>query len=616
MYEYVCEYGGGMMPASDSRTLTPTLTRKSPVPALGRLGIGSMMREVVRTYRGLPAAWLAVACLLAGISGIAAAQDSSAAPIGPASQLIPIPFDSASRTPSSGIRMAPKRLTDYDVPGLKAKVGADLKTLQPWDVVQVIEFLAYRSGLSNFVIGKGVAGLTTKLRFEENVTVGEALEVVLSVNRLAYEVKNNIITILTDAEYEAINGSSFYDNKQVHVESLMYADPSHVATILAPLKSTIGTVVSDTVTGTLILIDTPDKIREMLSVVRGADIKTVSRQVPTETRTFVLQYAQVEDLQAELSGLLTKPTGALYADARTKSLIVTDLPHSMRRIENMIDIFDRPQKQVFIEAKIVEVSLNDEYRMGINWDHLFEGLDPRVSLKSAVSRPAAAAGAGLGSLTYKTIVGGGDLTVVVDALKTIGKTKILSNPHVAVMSDEEATIKVIRDQPYAEAQIESGTTNVIGETIKFIEVGVKLDVTPRVNDSGFISMAIKPEVSTVVDEYQATRVIPVVQRAFAETTVMARDGETIIIAGMIRNEKSEGTGRVPWLGSIPLLGMLFRSDTESLVTSETVVFLTPRIVGGDRPYRLLKDEEKKLKPLRTRPTGRGETVMQGLPGED
>ena len=504
-------------------------------------------------------------------------------------------------------RSGAKRLTEYDIPGLSAPV--DLQSLDPWDVVQLIEFLAYRGGLNNIVIGKGVSGLTTKLKFQD-VTVGEALEIVLSVNNLAYEIRNGIITIMTDEEYEAVHGISFYDNRDVEVIDLQYADPAHVASMLSPLKSPAGTVVSDSVTGTLILIDSPAKIREMAAIVEKADIRTVTRVIPTETQVFVLEYADVEELQSEVTGMLSASAGSLNVNARTKSLIVTDLAHNMRKIEGLIEAFDQPRRQVFIEAKIVEVSLRDQYQLGINWEHLFEGLDPRMSFNSTVSRSAATAGSGIGSLTYKTVFAGGDLTVVLDALKTVGDTKILSNPHVAVMSDEEATIKVVRDQPYAEAQLESGTTNVVGEQIEFIEVGVKLDVTPRINRGGFISMGIKPEVSTVVDEYQAFRAIPVVQKAYAETTVMVRDSETIIIAGMIRNEKSQGTARVPFLGSIPLLGRLFRSDTESLLTSETIVFLTPRIVTGARPYKLLRDVEKELKPPRRIGAAEQETAMK------
>lgn len=553
-----------------------------------------MEHTMIKRRLRVGAGWLCVSLLAFCGTGAFAQGDIALAPDPGLSDRIT--DDSVSR--QEEVRVQPKRLADYGISGLDNVIA--LKTLEPWDVVQLIEFLAYRGGINNIVVGRGVGGLTTKLKFE-NVTVGDALEVVLSVNRLAYEVRGGIITIMTDEEYQQLYGTSFYDNKQLGMVDLKYADAGRVSAMLEPVKSTIGTIVADPITGTLILIDTPEKIREMRKIVEKADISTVARVLPTETKPFVLQYASIEDLRTEVTSLLTPEIGAVRADRRTQTLIVTDLPHNMRKIEDLIEAFDEKQKQVFIEAKIVEVDLSDEFRLGINWDHFAQGIDPRFSVKSAVSPVVAGASGSLpavGSVTYNRIIGDGTLNVILTALETVGDTRILSNPHVTVESDEEATINVVRDEPYAEAQLETGTTNVVGESIIFIEVGVKLSVTPRINDSGFIRMAIRPEVSTVVGTYAAFRSVPIVQKAYAETKVMIKNGETIIIAGMIRNEKRESESRVPVLGRIPLLGILFRAEDDTTRTTETIVFLTPRIIGGDEPVLLLKDMKKAPKPLR------------------
>jgi type II secretory pathway component GspD/PulD (secretin) len=292
-------------------------------------------------------------------------------------------------------------------------------------------------------------------------------------------------------------------------------------------------------------------------------------------------------------------------DKRTKTLIVTDLPHNLPKVLELIQAFDRRSKEVFIEAKIVQVSLSDDYRLGINWEHLLDTLDPRSRLVTKISPPIVDSrgnitppGGGIGSLSYRTILAGGDLSVILDALKTVGDTKVLSNPHVAAVDGSEATIKVVRDEPYAEAQLESGTTNVIGTTLKFIEVGVSLTVKPRINDDGLISMSIKPEVSTVEGTYQAVYAVPIVQKSFAETLVMIKDGETVIIAGMIENTKGKRSSRVPILGDIPLVNLLFKSETELMETKETITFLTPRIISGEEPVQLLRDVKKPPKPLR------------------
>ncbi len=151
--------------------------------------------------------------------------------------------------------------------------------------------------------------------------------------------------------------------------------------------------------------------------------------------------------------------------------------------------------------------------------------------------------------------------MVVDALQVVGDAKVLSNPHVAVMDGEEAEIATVRDQPYAEAEFESGSTNVVGETIKFIPVGVTLNVTPKINDEGYISMAIKPEISSIDGFYEALYPIPIVKKAYTTTSVMIKDGETILIAGMIEEEERDLVRSVPFFGKIPMLGWLFKTQT-------------------------------------------------------
>ena len=185
-------------------------------------------------------------------------------------------------------------------------------------------------------------------------------------------------------------------------------------------------------------------------------------------------------------------------------------------------------------------------------------------------------------------------------LRTIGDTRILSNPHIAVMDAQEATIEVIEDQPYKEVQLESGTTNVTGVTYLFKKVGIQMSVTPRINDNKYITVAVKPEISSISQWYDGApqEGTPVIRKALAETSVVVKDGVTIIIGGMIRDRKDTSTTKVPLLGSIPLLGRLFRYDSTSSQNTEIIVFLTPRIISGEEPFLLMKDVKKTPKPLR------------------
>jgi type II secretory pathway component GspD/PulD (secretin) len=491
----------------------------------------------------------------------------------------------------------PHLITEYHLPGLDKKFSLDL--IEAMDVVDLIKFLCQKGDL-NVVVGRDVSG-TSKLMLKD-VTLGDALEIVLASNELAYEVQGNILKVMTDKNYRDLYGEGFYERKQAKVIELKYAMPSRVAALLDGVKSSIGKIIFDDGTGNIVLIDTPQKILEMEAVIRKTEIPSIQRVIPTATTNFVLQYAKIEDVEPKLIPLLTKDVGQIQSDKRTKTLIVSDLPSVLPRLCNIVAIFDRAQKQVFIEAKIVQVTLNDSFSLGVNWDHIFQGLDPRFSLQTVSRSGILSGGDNGGNINFHTIVAGGDLNVFVNALAEVGKTRLLQNPHIATLDGQEATIKAITTQPYAETTIESGTTNITGKTYKFVDVGITLAVTPRINELGFITCDIRPEVSSVLRWYDSNVTsgngnsgVPVVQKSYAETSVSVKDGVTIIIAGMIEETDEKTRKQIPLLGSIPLLGALFRSDDTKTVKTETIVLLTPRIVTGAKFYERMKDMKRPAK---------------------
>ena len=502
----------------------------------------------------------------------------------------------------------PHLISEYNLPGLDKKISLDL--LDAMDVVDLLKFLAVKANL-NIIIGREVTG-SSKLMVKD-VSLADALEIVLAANGLAYQVQGNIVKVMTDKEYREQYGESFYERKQAKIIELKSAVPSKMAGLLENVKGSLGKIVFDDSTGTLVLIDTPEKIREMENVIRMAEIPTYQRILPTVTTNFVLQYSKIEDVEPQVTAMLTKENGIgqLRTDKRTKTIIITDWPHVVQKVGDVVALFDRPQKQVFIEAKIVQVVLSDDWHFGVNWDYLFQGLDPRFSLQPVSKTFASASPASLltgesktlaGSVTYHTIAAGANVNAVVEALQKVGKTRLLQNPHIATMDGKEATIKAITTQPYSELQYETGSSNVVGKTYKFVDVGVSLGVTPRINELGFITCDIRPEVSSVLQWYDAdpssaegNSGVPVVKKSYAETSISVKDGVTIIIAGMIDENQTKTRTQIPLLGSIPLLGALFRYDSTTTLNTETIVLLTPRIVTGDKFFERSKDMKKPVK---------------------
>jgi len=499
----------------------------------------------------------------------------------------------------------PKLLSEYDdMPGLQKKIN--FKTPNKMEVVQFIRTMTQfeTGGDLNVVISVKVTGaVQVDLK---DVTVADALEMALAMNSLAYEVRGEgaraIITIMTDEEYRALNGVGFYELREVRIVQLDYAKASRIFQILEGIKSDQGKLIFDDLSGTLVLIDTPVKLVEMEAIIATAEIPTIERKVPTVTRTFRLKYVTTADVEKEIAEILTKQDnrqiGSMIVNSGAKAIIVTDLPQTVEKIAGMIRAFDRRPQQVAIQAKVVQVRLSDAFSLGVNWQHVLEKADPRFKL-TADSPLSAGVGP---TLSFKTVTGGGDLTLLVDALKTMGDTKIISNPHVSVLDGEEATIKVITRQPYREIAYESGSTNVIGVSYKWEEVGAILSVTPRINDDNYITVDIKPQISSIESWYdypskeqEGVLGIPVVKTAEAATTVVVKDGVTIIIGGMIESSTEFDESSVPVLGAIPLLGQLFRSTTEKKVKMETIVFLTPTIIAADELFLEMPEVGKEPK---------------------
>jgi general secretion pathway protein D len=155
--------------------------------------------------------------------------------------------------------------------------------------------------------------------------------------------------------------------------------------------------------------------------------------------------------------------------------------------------------------------------------------------------------------------------------------KLLANPRILVIDNELALFDIVTEHPYIERTITSGT---ITETVKFKEVGVKLEVTPHVARGGMLRLEIAPTFSVVVDDAQVTASdVPVVNRRTVHTITLVKDGQTIVLGGLREKDTVQRTNKIPLLGDIPVLGNLFKFESESTIITELVVFITPRIIA-------------------------------------
>jgi len=300
------------------------------------------------------------------------------------------------------------------------------------------------------------------------------------------------------------------------------------------------------------------------------------------------KYADSEDLVKILHNIVSADSGAIIADKRTNTLIVRSIPEIITRIESLIQELDKPTKQVYIQAEIVEVSSTNNEEFGVEW--LWKntngkakiGTDFRLtpilvtsetSLGSETSTPLPfPSGSGLGIGILKT-----NVEAVLHALAENNNVNLLSRPRIITMDNQEAVIEVGDQIPYKKLN-QFGVTS-----FEFKDATVQLVVKPHIIDSEYILLEVAPKA-----DFQngfTPDGTPIISTRKASTNVKVKDGQTIVIGGLIRDSLIKNQTKVPILGDIPFLGLLFKSTKTTKVKTELIVFITPVI---------LKDEEQEV----------------------
>jgi len=444
------------------------------------------------------------------------------------------------------------------------KVSLDIKGM---DVVEVLKMLASKVRI-NVVVDKNVSGRVTV--FVKDVSPSDAMRTILASNNLVLHQEGEVARIMTAQDYEQAYGQKYADPRRMLRLPLRYLAAQQAAGLLTQMKSGVGQIVVDEASGALIILETPQKLHEMEILVGQMDR-------PMETRIFDLNYAKCEKTAESVRDVLSANTGRLVVDTRANRLIVTDYPERLSRAEAVIAGLDQRTREVLIDAKIVQVNLTDKTSLGIDWEYV---LNKKFSIQGMFGNVITTTG---NKWTIGSLNPGGhnDYSAVIEALRTQGDTKILSAPRLAVVNNESARILVGSKQVYVTTTAVQGqSTTETAEAVNFVDVGVKLYVTPTIGADGFISIKVRPEVSAVTENYTTStgNKIPIVETSETETTVLLEDGATLVIGGLMKDETVKTANKIPWVGNFPILGFLFRNTVSETRKTELVIFLTCRIM--------------------------------------
>ena len=457
------------------------------------------------------------------------------------------------------------------------------------DIQNVLRVLAYKSGI-NIVAGKEVVGTVT-IRLVD-VPWDQALEVILSTYGFAYERQGNIITVSTVdglkerrekkkelTEIEGVNSKVF---------TLQYLDAADAKKMLEPQLSPQGKISVLEITG--------QKGWQIGSVVAGGQSTEEGK------------------------------TRRERENARSRSLVVTDTPTYLDRIAKILKEIDVKPVQVLIEARIMEVSKDVLKDMGVEWststllqNHLpattpgggihtqfgrastggtlsgisYSQTDPNVAGQTQYQpsnfTPLATGlnpyNAGLQLLWQKLF--GTQMEAMIHALEEDVRTNTLSAPKILTLSGQEALILIGQKYPIIESNI-SGTSGTATITLAYYQdVGIQLYVVPQVSgDEKYVNMIVHPVVSSFTETVSANN-YPILVTREAETQVLMRDGETIVIGGLLKDVKSKGRIGIPILGDIPIIGNLFSRATNDTIKIDLLIFITARVI---RPGELTEEE--------------------------
>jgi len=477
---------------------------------------------------------------------------------------------------------------EAEIPGItddaSGNVTLDFKDA---DIRNVLRILSYKGGV-NIVAAKGVEGPVT-IRLTD-VPWNKALDVLLKTYDYGYEKDANIISV---SPLETLTQKKLAEKELAEVEPLV-TEVFHMEYIDAT--------------------DVKQVIDEQLSARGKATVflKKVQKGWP---------FGAGGGAGGGKTGGVTG-FGAVDRDQeepRAKTLVVSDIVSYMARIKKVITQIDIKSKQVLIEARIVEVNQDRLKDLGFDWgtgadgaqsstlNTVFTGKNNKKEfggqtlgglVSPSIFDPKATGinssfpfDAGL-SLVFRKLTGT-QFEVILHALEEEVESNTLSAPRIMTLDNQQATILIGKSQPVLKSEISSGdTSSAVTQTLDYYQnLGIVLNVIPQVSADDYINMVVHPAVYSTTDSVSATSTLssgdsvtttyPIVLMREADTQILMKNGETIVIGGLLKDVKKEGKLSVPILGDIPIIGTLFQRNTTDVEKIDLLIFLTARIVNPE-----------------------------------
>ena len=434
----------------------------------------------------------------------------------------------------------------------------------------------------NFAASSELEGVVTGTY--DGSTLREVLQTILITHGYSYQVVGQTIVV---AEIENLG----LRNPRFVTETIPLRYTSAVDLVKAAqhLVSVHGKVAAIESANALLVIDAPERIADVKKFVSQVE-EANERRRPTagisatqvDVAHIDLQYVKAETILKTVETALGKD-GKIAIDLAENRLVIKDTVGNLRIVEKLIENLDIPRPQVRITALIYDVGLRDLEEIGVNWNSILKfdfdaDNNPRqvIDLESVQRIPF------LGSpidsaLTIASLNKNFDLVAVVSALSEANDSRLLADPMISVLNNEEALFQSVEEIPFQELTETSAGGNI--GTTSFKEVGIELKVTPQIANDGTVQLTVNPVFSRLTG-FTPNTDQPIVDRRETSTRVRVRDGQTFVLGGMRRRTETHTYTGVPYLKDIQFLhiGKLFRSRNDEVRESELLVFIKTDIV--------------------------------------
>jgi len=370
-------------------------------------------------------------------------------------------------------------------------------------------------------------------------------------------------------------------------------------------------VVPDERTNTLVVLANEADTKEIRQLISRLDREAPKGRSQLHVR--YLQNARAEDLAKVLSTIVTARTRALQrlqtpqqpaaveessitADKATNSLVITASPQEMKDLEEIIQKLDGARSQVLVEALIAEVSLTRVLQIGVEWRLMDQPTSDSVrgfggtnfGLIQGVQAGTLPTGLILGLAKGFIDVGGvqvPNIGALVQALQSDTDANVLSTPHLLTMDNEKAKIIVADNVPIIKQDLSTPLVSTattasvaVSRTFDYKDIGIQLEITPHISTGSMVRLEISAEVSNILSNDPANPGFVTTRKRQATTTVAVESGQMVVIGGLIRDDRTEITKKVPCVGNIPVLGWLFKTFSGTKDKTNLLVFITPYII--------------------------------------